>query len=324
MFFGNKDYKRISFTLAAVTATSLFALMQTGCAPENNGKKTIVTTTFPSYEWTETVLGDRKDDFEVTWLASNGVDMHSFQPSAGDIALVSSCDLLIQNGGESEAWLEPIVEQRESKGLKSLNLSAHLEDGNMLLCEETVEGMTVEEKEEEEAYDEHIWLSLENASQMVEGIAGSIASIDSDNTAYYTENAEKYCEEITALETEFGEKLSGRTKPVLVADRFPFRYLTADYGLVYYAAFPGCSAETESSFETVIFLADEIKYDNLDVIYVLEKSDRKLAETVIENSGVSGVEIRELNSMQSVTMDDYANGATYIEIMKENLEALTE
>ena len=295
---------------------------------EDSGKKLkIVTTIFPEYDWTRAVLGDREADVDLTMLLDNGTDLHSFQPAVKDIMKVSSCDLLIYVGGESDQWIEDALESAQNKDMKTINLMEVL--GDTIKEEENVEGMQESghghEDEDEKEYDEHVWLSLKNASLFCDTIASSLADADPEHSRLYQQNAEDYEEKLAALDQEYKTSVEkSQSKTLLFADRFPFRYLIDDYNLTYYAAFAGCSAETDASFETITFLAGKLDELNLPAVLTIENSDQKVAKAVIENTNTKDQKILTLNSMQSVTTKDVEEGTTYLSIMENNLQILKE
>ena len=312
--------KRIS---ALVTAL-LLLLCLCGCRGtqnEENEKIKVVCTVFPIYDWTREIAGDKAG---ISLLLSNGTDMHSFQPSAADMIKIAECDVLIYIGGESDEWVDEAIGLYNNKNRSLVNLMELL--GDSAHTEEHTEGMQEERHshgEEEEELDEHIWLSLKNAALFTENIAEVLGEKDPDNAEFYRESYVKYSEKIMSLDSEYRTAVSGaRIKTLLFADRFPFRYLTEDYGLSYYAAFPGCSAETEASFETVAFLS--AKTDELGLKYILttETAGTKIADTVRANTRKKNQEILVLDSMQSVAKKDAEKGVTYLSVMQKNLEAL--
>lgn len=294
-------------------------------------KYSVVCTIFPEYDWVKEVLGDQEEDFDLTLLMDNGTDLHSFQPTAEDIAKISDCDVFIYVGGESDAWVEDALKEATNKEMQVINLLDIL--GNEIKEEEVVEGMESEEEESEEGeegeeeieYDEHVWLSVKKAKTLVGAIKDAICKVDADNAKTYESNATAYIEKLSDLDTQFEDAIKEATKKtVLFGDRFPFRYMVDDYGLKYYAAFVGCSAETEASFETITFLANKVDELGLSKVLVLENSDQKIAETIIQNTKEKNQEIVVMDSMQGVTAEDIANGATYLESMKKNLEAIRQ
>lgn len=296
---------------------------------ETDKKLNIVTTIFPEYDWTRAILGDRADDVNLTMLLDNGTDLHSFQPAVKDIMKVSSCDLLIYVGGESDQWIEDALESAQNKDMKTINLMEVL--GDSIKEEETVEGMQESdhdhdhdhEDEEEKEYDEHVWTSMRNAEVICDAIAATLEEMDPENKEIYQSNAETYKEKLSALDEEYQETVdSAKQKTLIFADRFPFRYLVDDYGLNYYAAFSGCSAESEASFKTVTFLAGKVDELGVKSVLTMEKSDDRIAQTVIENTKAKDQKILQLNSMQSITSEEIADGATYLSVMEDNLGIL--
>ena len=287
----------------------------------------IVTTIFPEYDWVMNVLGDNPAGASVTMLLDTGVDLHSYQPTAADIVKVSNCDIFIYVGGESDEWVEDALKEATNGDMIVIDLLDEL--GDAVKEEELVEGMEGEEEEEEgeeeegPEYDEHVWLSLKNAAVLTDVIAEAVAKADPDNADTYRENASSYIDALNALDAEYESAISSSdTNVLLFGDRFPFRYLTDDYNLDYYAAFIGCSAETEASFETITFLAGKVDECGLTSIMTIEGSDKKIAETIRDNTSSKDQEIRTLDSMQSVTSEDVKNGASYLSIMEENLNVL--
>lgn len=285
--------------------------------PEDDGKLTVVTTVFPVYDWTRNVTGDMCN---VIYLDKSGADMHSFEPTASDIVLLAEADVFIHIGGVSDKWVESAVESAKNDSLKVLSLMTV----TGVLEEETVEGMQIHDHSEmnTEEYDEHIWLSLKKAQTAVNAICETLCKADSENAETYRSNAAAYTDKLSELDGRYTSLMSSaKRNTILVADRFPFRYLTEDYGIEYFAAFPGCSAESEASFETMTFLIEKTKELSLPCILVIEKSDGKLADTI---SRETGVKVLTLGSCQSVTQADADKGLTYLSVMENNLTTLTE
>lgn len=293
-----------------------------------NDKINIVCTVFPEYDWVREILGSHEDDFEITYLLANGSDMHSYQPTMDDMIKISSCDLFIYIGGESDKWAEDAVSQAENKDLKAISLLDSL--GSAAKEEEIKEGMQNSgeddhDHEGEAEFDEHIWLSFGNAETLCTAIAEEIYSLDPDNKTDYQNNLSAYCEKLNNLNNEYTDTLSSvKEKTLIFGDRFPFRYLVDDYGLDYYAAFSGCSAETEASFETITFLADKVDELNIDTVFTIDGSDNKIADAIISGTDSKNQKILCLDSIQSVTDKQIQDGVTYISIMKSNLDILKE
>lgn len=299
---------------------------------ENDNNKTeklkIVTTIFPEYDWVRQIAGDKVSDMDIAMLLDNGVDLHSYQPTADDIMKISDCDLFIYVGGESDEWVNDALKEAVNKDMQVINLLDVL--GEQVKIEELVEGMQDTEHEEEEEheekeYDEHVWLSLKNAETLCDAIAEALGNADPDNKAVYDTNKAAYIDQLVSLDNQYREVADqASVKTLLFGDRFPFRYLVDDYGLSYYAAFAGCSAESEASFETISFLAQKIDELGLKYVMTIEKSDQKIAKTIIENTQNKDQSILTLDSMQSTTSADAANGMTYLSIMEGNLNILKE
>ncbi len=318
--------KRMGIALLAVLAIMMTLLAgcgssQEAAAPEGD-QISIVTTIFPEYDWVENILGEGAENVTVSQLLDNGVDLHSYQPTAEDLAKLSTCDLFIYVGGESDGWVEDALQEATNPDMVVIDLMEVL--GDNVKEEEVVEGMEAEE-EEGPVYDEHVWLSLNNARTLVQKISDGICEIDPDNAALYEANTAAYLEQLTALDAEYRAAVEAApVKTLLFGDRFPFRYLTDDYGLEYYAAFAGCSAETEASFETVTFLARKVDELGLKTVMTVDGSDQKIAQTIISSSKNQDAVIRVLDSMQTATSKDVAAGKTYLSTMTENLAVLKE
>lgn len=346
--------------IAAAMALLVAAGMFTGCGasekPTAQGDKLkIVTTIFPEYDWTREILGDQSERAEVTMLLDNGVDLHSYQPTADDLIKIAECDLFIYVGGESDGWVESALASTSNPDRAVINLIDTL--GDSVKLEEVVEGMQEtehdhdhEEGEEhdhdddhahdadeehsdaddhdhdhEAETDEHVWLSLRNAQAVCQKIAEKLGEIDPEHEQAYTQNALAYIDKLSALDAKYQATVDAANKKTLVfGDRFPFRYLTEDYGLNYYAAFVGCSAETEASFETIRFLAEKTDALGLSHVLTIENPNHKIAETVVANTSGKNQQVLSMDSMQSVTSKDVAAGATYLSIMEHNLEVLTQ
>ena len=296
-------------------------------AAETEKPLKIVTTIFPEYDWVRQILGERAKNVELTMLLDNGVDLHSYQPTADDIIKISDCDLFIYVGGESDGWVEDALKEATNKEMQVINLLDVL--GEQVKEEEVVEGMEAEEEESEDEdepeYDEHVWLSLKNAETLCNAITDALEEIDPANKDAYAANAASYLEKLAALDGEYQTVADNAArKTVLFGDRFPFRYLVDDYGLSYYAAFAGCSAETEASFETISFLAGKVDELRLPCVLTIEDAQHKIAETIVQNTAEKNQSILTLDSMQSTTSTDVANGTTYLSVMESNLDVLKQ
>ena len=327
----------------------LFGLSTAGITYGKN--ISIVSTTFPQYDWVREVLGEEIENVELTLLMDTGVDLHSYQPTVEDIAKMLLADLFLYVGGESDAWVERALALTTNRDIVTINLMEVL--GDRVKREEIVEGMEHSHDHDhhhdhdhddhdhhhdhdhdhdhhhdhdhahEHEWDEHVWLSLRHAQTITSQIAEDLGRIDPENAALYRANAAAYNRKLAALDAEYQNVVDAAPQRILLfGDRFPFRYLVDDYDIQYFAAFSGCSAETEASFETVIFLANQTAALQLQYVMVIENSNQSVAETIIQSTPQKNQSILVLDSMQSVTAQDVAAGKTYLSIMRENLEVL--
>ena len=351
--------KKIFLILAVFSAltTSVFA-----AKAKKSDKLKVVTTIFPEYDWTREIIGNNIKNVELTLLLGNGVDLHSYQPSIQDIAKISTADIFIYVGGESDGWVKDALKNATNKNMKVINLLETL--GDKVKAEEVKEGMQAEEEEEhhhhdgehhdvedededenedhdheaeeghhhhhhgeedEVEYDEHVWLSLRFAKIISAEIANALCEKDPSNAASYKANLAAYTAKLDDLDSKYAAAVkAGSKNTILFGDRFPFRYLVDDYGLDYFAAFVGCSAETEASFETVIFLSKKVDELGLNSVLKIESGDGKIARTIIQNTKKKNAKVLTLDSIQSTTAKQAAAGTTYIKIMEENLKVLQE
>ncbi|MBE6724493.1 MAG: zinc ABC transporter substrate-binding protein [Ruminococcaceae bacterium] len=328
--------KIFALVLCAVMLCSMFP----GCSSEavrKSGRISVVTTIFPIYDWCREILGDELENTDLTMLLDSGVDLHSYQPTAADLIRISDCDVFIYVGGESDEWVEDVLAGDGNPDMKVVNLLTVL--GDLAKEEEIVEGMEAdhdhdhdedhdEEHEHEEEgpeYDEHVWLSLKNASILVDALTDALASADADRADVYRSNASAYKNRLGELDAKYAEAVKAGSKSTLVfGDRFPFRYLVDDYGLDYYAAFVGCSAETEASFQTIVFLAQKTDELGLNAICQIESADGSIARTVAENTASGEKTVLTFDSLQSVTAKDVSDGVTYLAVMEKNLDVLRD
>lgn len=322
--------KRILSLILACTA-SLGMLTGCGSTPlteKDSGKLKVVTTIFPEYDWVRQILGDKADDADITMLLDNGVDLHSYQPTADDIVKIADCDLFLYVGGESDGWVDDALAGAANQDRKVINLLDVL--GAQVKEEETVEGMETEEEDaaadaDDPEYDEHVWLSLKNAETLCEAIANALEELDEQNKDTYAANLTAYTDQLATLDAAYQSAVdTGKRKTVLFGDRFPFRYLVDDYGLSYYAAFAGCSAESEASFKTVSFLAKKVDALSLPCVLTIEGKQHKIAETIVQNTKAKNQPILTMDSMQATTSEDAANGTTYLGVMENNLGVLKQ
>lgn len=312
--------KKIFLILAIFCAltTSVFA-----AKAKKSDKLKVVTTIFPEYDWAREIIGDKASNVELTLLLGNGVDLHSYQPSIQDIAKISTADIFIYVGGESDGWVKDALKNATNKNMKVINLMETL--GDKLKAEEVKEGMQAEEEEDEVEYDEHVWLSLRFAKILSTEIANALCEKDAANAAAYKANLSAFAAKLDALDSKYAAAVkAGSKNTILFGDRFPFRYFVEDYGLDYFAAFAGCSAETEASFETVIFLSKKVDELGLNSVLKIESSDGKIARTIIQNTKSKNAKVLTMDAIQSTTLKQAKAGATYLSIMEGNLKVIEE
>ena len=334
--------KNLSLLLcAALAASGLTACGNSSQATDHksNGKNlSIVCTIFPEYDWVKQILGDHASNVDLIYLLDSGMDLHSYQPTAMDMAKIAECDLFVCVGGESDEWAEDALDEAVNKDMQVINLLEVM--GDAAKEEEVKEGMEHghdhdedhddedhdhEHGEEEAEYDEHVWLSLKNAKKVCTEITEKLSVLDGANKDDYKANLDAYTAQLDKLDGDFQTLTDGAKQKTLVfGDRFPFRYFTDDYGLDYYAAFVGCSAETEASFETIVFLAEKMDALGCNTIFTIENSDHKIAQTIIDNTKAKNQRIAELNSLQSVTKDQIGSGVTYLSLMQSNYDVLKD
>lgn len=297
--------KRISFVLL------LIILFITGCSKENSNKLTIVTTNFPSYDFVRAIV---KDNVEVKMLLKPGVETHDYEPTPKDIIDIKNSDLFVYIGGESDYWVDNILKDIDKDSNKVIKLMDYVD----LVEEDTEEDE--HEHEEEDEYDEHIWTSPINAIKIIEGLRDKIISID--NNEEYLKNSNEYIDEIKKIDFEIRELVSNSKRKTLVfADRFPILYFVKEYGLSYYAAFPGCAHETEVSAKTLSFLIDKVKEESIPVVFHIELSNTKIADAI---SSETNTKVLEYHTGHNISKSDFIHGVTYVDIMKNNIKVLKE
>ena len=311
--------KLLIYMLAALLAVSALA----GCVPRaaaepapDGGRLSVVATIFPLYDFARAVSGGLAD---VALLISPGAEVHSFDPTAQDIMKIQNCDVFVYVGGRNDAWVDTVLGSMDMSGKKVVRLM----DAVTPVEEEIVEGMQDRGHDDErgrEGYDEHIWTSPENAMLMVDAVARAMGEADSVNAESYLKNAAAYKAQIQEIDERIRAVVEGAAhRLIVVADRFPFRYLTEQYGLDYMAAFSGCSAESDVSAGTLAYLIDKVKENGIQYIYYIEMSNRQVADAVAEQTGAVPL---LLHSCQNVTRDEFESGMTYVSLMKSNADNL--
>jgi zinc transport system substrate-binding protein len=311
----NSPRKRFIF-MVIMLSLSVRALFAGGEKEEadKSGKPQVVTVNFPAYDFSRQIAGDQ---INLTMLLPPGAESHSLEPTPRDIIKIKNCAVFIYTGGESDEWVDRILKSMDVSKKKIVRMMEAVD----LVKEEIIEGME-KEKEENIAYDEHIWTSPKNAVRIVRAIANALCEADAANASFFRKNAESYAAELEKLDAEFQAVVNGAKRKIIIfGDRFPFRYFTDAYGLKYYAAFPGCSTETEPSAATVAFLINKIRAEKIPVVFYIELSNEKMADTIAAETGAKKL---IFHSCHNITKRDFDQGVTFLEIQKANVPRLRE
>jgi len=300
----------------AVVLSLLASCSASSPSKTDDGKLRIVTTVFPPYDFAKNIVGDKA---EVTMLLPAGTESHSYELTAHDCMTVKNCDLFICISGEGEMWVDKLLSSIEKPSLSVVSIL----DAVSLEEEEHVEGMENHDEDSAQVeYDEHVWTSPVNAQLITRYICEKLCEIDEENASFYRQNCEKYIERLEKLDGDFREMISGaKRNRIVVADRFPFRYLCEEYSLDYSAAFAGCEAATDPSARTVKYLIDKVNEENIPVVFYIEFSQKTVANVVLASTQAKGM---ELHSCHNVSKEDFDSSKGYIEIMEQNLKALKE
>ena len=308
------------YKITIVTIMFISLLCLNGCSINNkNNKLTIIASSFPGYDFARAITKD-SNNIEVKMLLNPGTEMHNYEPTPQDIIKINNSKMFIYVGGDSDEWINDIIGDIDTSKTKLVKLM----DLVNVVEEEHVKGMEVEDEEEEEEteYDEHVWTSPKNAITIINKIKDIIIDIDKDNQNLYENNALNYINKLNVIDNEIKNIVNnGIRKEIIIGDRFPFRYFTDEYNLSYYAAFPGCSEQTEASAKTISFLIDKVKNDNIPVVFHIELSKGNIAKTISEETGAK---VLEFNSAHNISQKDFDRGVTYIDIMNNNIKALKE
>jgi zinc transport system substrate-binding protein len=292
-------------------------------SPAGSDKLSIVTTIFPPYDFARQITDGKAD---VTMLLPPASESHSFEPTPQDIIKIKNCDVFIYVGGESDEWVNKVLKSIDTSKMKIITLMDCVE----VVQEETVEGMEEEEEEEtvasdepeEPEYDEHVWTSPKNAKLIVQKISTALCQADPKNAAAYKQNTKAYLSKLDELDAAFQDVVdNAQRKTIVFGDRFPFRYFADAYGLKYFAAFPGCSTETEASAATVKFLIDKIKAEKIPVVFHIELSNQKMAQSISESTGAKVV---LLHACHNISKADFEKGVGYLDLMQQNVQNLKE
>lgn len=314
--------------ICSVVALCVFLLL--GCNNINNAQKdnklSVVTTIFPQYDFVREIAGD---NVNLSMLLKPGSESHSYEPTPKDIITIQNCDVFIYVGGEAEKWADDILDSIDTKNIKIVSLMECVD----IVEEEIVDGMEHEHEDdinhedelshdEEIEYDEHVWTSPKNAIKIANKISEVLSSLDEKNKEKYNKSTKEYITKLEELDSLFKGIINDYSRKTLVfGDRFPFRYFADEYGLDYYAAFPGCSTETEASAATVSFLINKVKDDNIPVVFYIELSNEKMADTICEATGAKKL---LLHSCHNITKEDFDKGISYLYLMESNANNLVE
>ncbi len=313
------------FSIIALLLTAATVLCSCAAPQKPDGEMRIVCTTFVEYDFVRNITGSEEN---IILLNKNGADMHGFEPTAKDIVAIRTASLFVYNGGASDKWVERAISD-DNGALRSFALMSCVKTLSLEDIETMEYGNHAHHDHAEHDHghspdeaDEHVWLSLKNAIKIIQGLCDEICAVDPDNAEKYKANAAAYTAKLAALEKEY-EKVFTKSerKVILFADRFPFGYLTHDYGVSHLAAFTGCSSESEITAETFAHLIEHTKELNLPCVLKLDGSDGKTAKTVCNSTGAKALTI---DSLQTISQTDIKNGTTYIDVMTKNLEIFKE
>ncbi len=311
--------KVLKVMVVAIMVFSIVGL--TGCNKnKSNDKLTIISTSFPGYDFARAITKDN-NNVEVKMLLKPGAEMHDFEPTPQDIKDIKNSDIFIYVGGDSDEWIEDIlddIDTDQTKIVKLIDLVDTVE-------EDVIEGMEEHEEDEEEEeveYDEHVWTSPANAITITNKLKDEVVKIDNDNKELYEKNASNYVSDLTNIDSEIKDIVkNAKRKEIIFGDRFPLRYFVDEYGLSYYAAFPGCSEQTEASAKTISFLINKVKEDKIPVVFHIELSNGKIADAIAKETGVK---VLEFKTAHNISQKDFDAGVTYVDIMKDNMKVLKE
>lgn len=320
-----KIRKIILIIIATLIVAGLMGVLVVGSRKNNSSNKgiKIVSSNFASYDFLRAIIGEN-DNIELTFLLGPGKDAHSYDPTAGDLIKIKNADLFVYIGGEMEKWSDKVLESLEVD-TKIVCISDYVEK----MEEKEVDGAEEHEEEHEDehnhvegAFDEHIWTSPENAIKMVNALEKEMEKIDSKNSATYKENAEKYIAQIKEVDDKIQEVVDNKVRNILIfADKMPMQYFMDYYKLNVSAAFDGCSTETEPSAQTIAYLQNKAKEENVPVILYIELNPGRVARTIADEVG-NGCKAMQIQALHNISLDDFNNGETWVSLMSRNIEVL--
>ena len=300
----------------------LFLLFSCSNTEERNDDRLeIMAASFPSYDAARAVAGDLAS---ITMLVPPGGGEHSYEPSIDDVIRISGSDLFIYNGGESDTWITYILSDLDG----ATSTFSLLENAAFTLYEDEENIAWKEENHDDHDHshgrvlDEHVWTSPENEIAIIQALCEEIASLDEDNREVYESNAASYIEDIREVQGTIRKIVEdGMRREIIVADRFPLLYFVTEFSLDYYAAYPGCSSESEPSAKTVAFLIDKVRDDGIPVVLHMELANTLLSEVVAEETGAA---VMEFSSCHNVAKRVFDSGVTYVDLMRQNAAVLKE
>ncbi len=306
--------KLLAVITAAATVLSLCACSsESGYSNSDSGKLKIISTVFPPYDLARQIAGDNA---EISILLPPGSEIHNYEPSAKDMIAIRNCDIFLYIGGENEQWAEKLINSNDTENVTAVKLIDYVP----ALSEDEDEHEHDHEHEHEHETDEHIWTSPKNAQLMLSAVYDAICKVDPSDKQTYTKNKDAYAKQLSDLDNAYRSAVdNAKNKTIVLADKFPFRYLAHEYGLEFSAAFAACSDESEPGVSTMIKLTKTIKENNIPAVYYLEFSSTKIADTLCDETGATKL---MLHSCHNVSKQDIENNVSYVDLMKQNLENL--
>lgn len=308
--------KLLAVITAAATVLSLCACSsESSYSNSDSGKLKIISTVFPPYDLARQIAGDNA---EISILLPPGSEIHNYEPSAKDMIAIRNCDIFLYIGGENEQWAEKLINSNDTENVTAVKLIDYVP--TLSEDEHDHDHDHDHEHEHEHETDEHIWTSPKNAQLMLSAVYDAICKVDPSDKQTYTKNKDAYAKQLSDLDDAYRSAVdNAKNKTIVLADKFPFRYLAHEYGLEFSAAFAACSDESEPGVSTMIKLTKTIKENNIPAVYYLEFSSTKIADTLCDETGATKL---MLHSCHNVSKQDIENNVSYVDLMKQNLENL--